>query len=64
MTQEAWKSLEVTVKFRGEEMQGLVNALAELPYKVGAHFIHSIQNQTTPQFAKFELDNAKEKENE
>ena len=61
MSQDAWKTLEVTIKFRGEEMQALVAALAELPYKIGAHFIHSIQQQSAPQFAEFELNLVKNK---
>lgn len=64
MTNDAWKKLEVTLKFKGEELQKLVDALAQLPFHMSVHFINSIQAQSTPQFAEFHLKTAKESNQE
>lgn len=54
MENENWKKLEFTFKLSGEESQNLLNALSQLPYKISAHFIQLIQQQTVPQYMKYE----------
>lgn len=60
MANDAWKKLEITLKFRGAELQQLVDALAQLPFHISASFISTIQAQSTPQFAEFEMKAMKE----
>lgn len=62
MTDEAWKKLEITLAFKGDEVQALVEALAHLPFHLSAKFITNIQNQTAPQVMHFESKMAQEQE--
>jgi len=64
MRDDAWKKLELTLTFKADEVQTLIEALAHLPYHMGAKFIHAIQNQTAPQITQFEVKIAKSKEGE
>lgn len=64
MNDDAWKKLEITLAFKGDEVQALVEALAHLPFHLSAKFITNIQNQTAPQVMQFESKIAKEQEDE
>lgn len=59
---EEWKKLEVTLRFTGDELQNLLNGLAQLPYAISAQFIHKIQQQSSMQFQAFDEANRKGKE--
>lgn len=64
MNDQAWKKLEITLAFKGDEVQALVEALAHLPFHLSAKFITNIQNQTAPQVMQFESKMAKQQEDE
>ena len=64
MNDDAWKKLEITLAFKGDEVQALVEALAHLPFHLSAKFITNIQNQTAPQVMQFESKMAKQQEDE
>jgi hypothetical protein len=64
MRDDAWKKLELTLTFKADETQALVEALAHLPFHLSAKFINAIQNQTAPQVMEFELKIAKGKQEE
>ena len=59
---ENWKKLEFTLTFTGEESQNLLSVLALLPYNQSANLIQMIQQQTVPQYIKYEQAAAKAKE--
>lgn len=54
MENENWKKFEFNLVLSGEESQNLLNALSQLPYNISAHFIQLIQQQTVPQYMKYE----------
>ena len=62
MENENWKKLEFTLKFTGEESQNLLSVLALLPYNQSANLIQMIQQQTVPQYIKYEQAVSKSKE--
>lgn len=64
MNDEAWKKLEITLAFKGDEVQALVEALAHLPFHLSAKYIHAIQNQTAQQVMHFEAKLAKQHRDE
>lgn len=64
MENEAWKNLELTLKFKASEVQAMVEALANLPFHMSVGFINAIQQQTTIQIAEFEMKRAKQKSEE
>ena len=64
MQNEAWKNLELTLTFKGNETQNLIELLAQLPFHMSANAINAIQQQTAPQIMQFELKLAKEKKPE
>lgn len=59
MKDDAWKKLELTLSFKADEVQALVEALAHLPFHMSAKFISAIQDQTAPQIMQFEMKIAK-----
>lgn len=62
MENKNWEKLEFTLTFTGEQSQALLNTLALLPYHQSSNFIQMIQEQTVPQFMKYEQAANKAKE--
>jgi hypothetical protein len=62
MENKNWEKLEFTFKFTGEQSQLLLNTLAMLPYNQSINLIQMIQEQTVPQFMKYEQAANKAKE--
>jgi hypothetical protein len=61
MQNKAWENLELTLTFKGNEAQNLIDLLAQLPFHMSANVINAIQQQTVPQIMQFEMKLAKEK---
>lgn len=62
MENEAWKNLEITLKFKASDVQAMVEALANLPFHASVGFITAIQQQTVPQITAFEIKAAQHKQ--